>query len=97
MGIKWRVLTLKMETVQWESNGESFYLAQLTCKFILTSISRKFSSLIHAISVCVDRRYTRWFGSDRKAAPKLCSYALHSYPEWEEKIEAWQGPILKNE
>ncbi|XP_071795230.1 non-lysosomal glucosylceramidase-like [Asterias amurensis] len=43
------------------------------------------------------RRYTRWFGSDRKAAPKLCSYALHSYPEWEEKIEAWQGPILKNE
>nr|XP_032809252.1 non-lysosomal glucosylceramidase [Petromyzon marinus]XP_032809253.1 non-lysosomal glucosylceramidase [Petromyzon marinus]XP_032809254.1 non-lysosomal glucosylceramidase [Petromyzon marinus]XP_032809255.1 non-lysosomal glucosylceramidase [Petromyzon marinus]XP_032809256.1 non-lysosomal glucosylceramidase [Petromyzon marinus] len=42
------------------------------------------------------RRYTRWFGTDGQAAPKLCLYALSRYKEWEENIEAWQSPILKD-
>ncbi|XP_070541626.1 non-lysosomal glucosylceramidase-like, partial [Ptychodera flava] len=41
------------------------------------------------------RRYTRWFGSDGKAAPSLSSYALNHYQEWERKIEEWQSPILQ--
>ncbi|XP_038074179.1 non-lysosomal glucosylceramidase-like [Patiria miniata] len=40
------------------------------------------------------RRYTRWFGHNGKAATRLCSHALHSYPQWEEAIESWQRPIL---
>ncbi|KAM4878822.1 non-lysosomal glucosylceramidase [Sylvia borin] len=42
------------------------------------------------------RRYTRFFGSEGKAAPSLSHYALTHYEEWERKIEAWQNPILEN-
>ncbi|XP_022092743.1 non-lysosomal glucosylceramidase-like [Acanthaster planci] len=44
-----------------------------------------------------NRRYTRWFGHDGKAAIKLCSYALRSYSRWEKAIESWQKPILDEE
>ncbi|XP_022105236.1 non-lysosomal glucosylceramidase-like [Acanthaster planci] len=43
------------------------------------------------------RRYTRWFGQDGKAAPRLCSHALRNYPQWEEAIESWQRPILEED
>ncbi|KAM4707217.1 non-lysosomal glucosylceramidase [Discoglossus pictus] len=42
------------------------------------------------------RRYTRFFGSQGDAAPELCHYALTHYMEWEQKIEAWQDPVLHN-
>ncbi|XP_054842573.1 non-lysosomal glucosylceramidase [Eublepharis macularius] len=42
------------------------------------------------------RRYTRFFGSDGNACPALSHYMLTHYEQWEEKIEAWQRPILEN-
>ncbi|OCT56918.1 non-lysosomal glucosylceramidase [Xenopus laevis] len=43
------------------------------------------------------RRYTRYFGCQGDAAPALCHYGLTHLVEWEQKIEAWQEPILQNE
>ncbi|XP_033108066.1 non-lysosomal glucosylceramidase-like [Anneissia japonica] len=42
------------------------------------------------------RRYARWFGNHGNAAPALSTYAINNYANWEEKIEAWQNPILEN-
>ncbi|KAL8601229.1 hypothetical protein ACOMHN_003035 [Nucella lapillus] len=42
------------------------------------------------------RRYVRWFGEAGDAGPRLCAYALARYPLWEEKIDAWQNPVLDN-
>ncbi|XP_075043493.1 non-lysosomal glucosylceramidase [Mixophyes fleayi] len=42
------------------------------------------------------RRYTRFFGSEGDMAPTLCQYGLSHYEEWEQKIEAWQDPILQD-
>ncbi|XP_060068872.1 non-lysosomal glucosylceramidase-like [Ylistrum balloti] len=42
------------------------------------------------------RRYGRWFGYKNDACPRMCSYALQHYSSWEQKIEAWQNPILQN-
>jgi non-lysosomal glucosylceramidase len=38
--------------------------------------------------------YSRWFGKDGDAAPKIATYALQNYKSWEKDIEAWQSPIL---
>ncbi|KAG9463462.1 hypothetical protein GDO78_021685, partial [Eleutherodactylus coqui] len=43
------------------------------------------------------RRYTRFFGSERAAAPVLCQYSLSHYEEWEQKIAAWQDTILQDD
>ncbi|XP_055973059.1 non-lysosomal glucosylceramidase [Sorex fumeus] len=40
------------------------------------------------------RRYTRFFSPDGDAAPALSHYALCHYATWEEKISAWQSPVL---
>ncbi|XP_049629217.1 non-lysosomal glucosylceramidase [Suncus etruscus] len=40
------------------------------------------------------RRYTRFFGPGGDAAPALSHYALCHYAAWEEKISAWQNPVL---
>lgn len=40
------------------------------------------------------RRYTRFFGTDGDAAPALSHYALCQYADWEERISAWQSPVL---
>ncbi|XP_072849206.2 non-lysosomal glucosylceramidase [Pogona vitticeps] len=42
------------------------------------------------------RRYTRFFGREGDACPALSHYALTHYKEWEERIEAWQQPILSD-
>lgn len=42
------------------------------------------------------RRYTRFFSSEGAAAPALCQYGLSHYEEWEQKIDAWQDPILQD-
>lgn len=42
-----------------------------------------------------NRRYTRYFGSNGLAAPRLVSYALNSYKTWEQNIDDWQNPILR--
>ncbi|XP_014676714.1 PREDICTED: non-lysosomal glucosylceramidase-like isoform X2 [Priapulus caudatus] len=42
------------------------------------------------------RRYTRWFGREGKATPRLCSYALSHYEDWENKISTWQMPVLED-
>ncbi|XP_056662052.1 non-lysosomal glucosylceramidase [Monodelphis domestica] len=42
------------------------------------------------------RRYTRFFGQEGNAAPALCHYALSQYRSWEERIEAWQNPVLED-
>ncbi|XP_032094675.1 non-lysosomal glucosylceramidase-like [Thamnophis elegans] len=42
------------------------------------------------------RWYTRFFGSDGNACPALSHHLLSRYEAWEERIEAWQGPILAN-
>lgn len=50
-----------------------------------------------ALPFCtLGRRYTRFFGSNGDACPRLSHYALTHYKQWEEKIEAWQQPILEN-
>ncbi|XP_038646682.1 non-lysosomal glucosylceramidase [Scyliorhinus canicula] len=42
------------------------------------------------------RRYTCFFGTSGEAAPALSHYSLTHYKDWEQKINDWQHPILKN-
>ncbi|KAM6469740.1 non-lysosomal glucosylceramidase isoform 2-T2 [Liasis olivaceus] len=42
------------------------------------------------------RWYTRFFGTGGDACPALSHHLLSRYKEWEERIEAWQEPILGN-
>eukprot|EP00105_Crassostrea_gigas_P009539 XP_011424529.1 PREDICTED: non-lysosomal glucosylceramidase-like isoform X1 [Crassostrea gigas] len=42
------------------------------------------------------RRYSRWFGLDGEAGPRMSSYAAANYSTWEQKIEEWQKPVLQN-
>lgn len=43
------------------------------------------------------RRYTRYYGTSQRAAEDLVHDALTNYKRWEEEIEKWQNPILKND
>ncbi|KAL7594536.1 hypothetical protein Lser_V15G29538 [Lactuca serriola] len=43
------------------------------------------------------RRYTRYYGTSERAAENLVHDALTNYKRWEEEIEKWQNPILKND
>ncbi|KAK6255151.1 hypothetical protein SCA6_016456 [Theobroma cacao] len=43
------------------------------------------------------RRYTKFYGTSERAALKLVHDALTNYKRWEEEIEKWQSPILKDE
>jgi len=42
------------------------------------------------------RRYTKFYGREGTSARLIAREALLNYPKWEEKIEAWQKPILDN-
>ncbi|RZB44812.1 Non-lysosomal glucosylceramidase isoform C [Glycine soja] len=44
-----------------------------------------------------NRRYTKFYGTSEKAAADLAHDALTHYNRWEEEIEKWQNPILKDE
>ncbi|GMH31222.1 hypothetical protein Nepgr_033065 [Nepenthes gracilis] len=43
------------------------------------------------------RRYTKYYGTSERAAEELVHYALTNYKQWEEEIEKWQTPILKDD
>lgn len=43
------------------------------------------------------RRYTKFYGSNGNAAPKIAHDALCDYRLWEEEIEKWQRPVLEDE
>ena len=44
-----------------------------------------------------ERFYTRhWKEEDGPVGPRMCQHALTSYQRWEEKIEAWQEPVLED-
>ena len=43
------------------------------------------------------RYYTKYFGDDGEAGPKICDYAIKNYSNWEKLIDAWQKPILDDE
>ncbi|KAJ6705013.1 NON-LYSOSOMAL GLUCOSYLCERAMIDASE [Salix purpurea] len=43
------------------------------------------------------RRYTKFYGTSERAAQNLVHDALTNYKQWEEEIEKWQDPILKDE
>lgn len=43
------------------------------------------------------RRYTKYFGTSERAAQELVHYALTNYKRWEEEIERWQDPVLKDD
>ncbi|KAL6184949.1 hypothetical protein ACLB2K_041084 [Fragaria x ananassa] len=43
------------------------------------------------------RRYTKFYGTSERAAQDLVHDALTNYKRWEEEIEIWQNPILKDE
>ncbi|BBG92332.1 Beta-glucosidase, GBA2 type family protein [Prunus dulcis] len=43
------------------------------------------------------RRYTKFYGTSERAAQDLVHHALTNYKRWEEDIEKWQNPILKDE
>ncbi|KAH7662725.1 Glucosylceramidase protein [Dioscorea alata] len=43
------------------------------------------------------RRYTKFYGTSESSAINLAHDALMRYKWWEEEIEKWQNPILKNE
>ncbi|CAK8571966.1 unnamed protein product [Lathyrus sativus] len=43
------------------------------------------------------RRYTKFYGTSDRAAVDLAHDALTHYKRWEEEIEKWQNPILKDE
>ncbi|KAG0459064.1 hypothetical protein HPP92_022192 [Vanilla planifolia] len=42
------------------------------------------------------RRYTRFYGTSQRSAVNLVHDALMKYSWWEEEIEKWQQPILKD-
>lgn len=42
------------------------------------------------------RRYTKYYGTSERAAADLVHDALTNYKLWEEEIEKWQNPILKD-
>ncbi|CAN1334617.1 Non-lysosomal glucosylceramidase [Linum perenne] len=44
-----------------------------------------------------NRRYTKFYGTSERAAQKLVHDALTNYKKWEEDIEKWQNPILRDE
>lgn len=44
-----------------------------------------------------NRRYTKFYGTSGRASVDLVHDALMNYKSWEEEIEQWQNPILKNE
>ncbi|KAG5127793.1 hypothetical protein JHK82_028628 [Glycine max] len=44
-----------------------------------------------------NRRYTKFYGTSEKAAADLAHDALTHYNRWEEEIEKWQNPVLKDE
>lgn len=48
------------------------------------------------ILIVDDRRYSRWFGLDGEAGPRMSSYAAANYSAWEQKIEEWQKTVLQN-
>lgn len=56
------------------------------------------SLLVFIISLCtcLIRWYTKYFGYLGNAGPSLVSHAFRSYHEWEEKIDDWQQPILRD-
>jgi non-lysosomal glucosylceramidase len=40
------------------------------------------------------RRYTRFYGRDGRAAEAIIRDAIRNHPSWEERIVAWQKPVL---
>lgn len=44
-----------------------------------------------------NRRYTQFYGASERSAVNLVHDALTKYKLWEEEIENWQNPILKDE
>ncbi|XP_021850909.2 uncharacterized protein [Spinacia oleracea] len=43
------------------------------------------------------RRYTKYYGTSLRAAEELVHYSLTNYKRWEEDIEKWQDPVLKDD
>ncbi|XP_077226695.1 beta-glucosidase, GBA2 type family protein [Tasmannia lanceolata] len=43
------------------------------------------------------RRYTKFYGTSERSAVDLVHDALMNYKWWEEEIEKWQSPILRDE
>uniref|UniRef100_A0A5B6Z297 Non-lysosomal glucosylceramidase n=1 Tax=Davidia involucrata TaxID=16924 RepID=A0A5B6Z297_DAVIN len=43
------------------------------------------------------RRYTKYYGTSERAALDLVHDALTNYKRWEEEIEKWQSPILRDD
>lgn len=41
-----------------------------------------------------NRFYTKYFGDDGNAGPKICDYAMENYPIWEKDIFNWQDEVL---
>lgn len=44
-----------------------------------------------------NRRYTKFYGTSERAALNLVHDALKNYKWWEEEIEKWQAPILRDD
>ncbi|CAA2959830.1 non-lysosomal glucosylceramidase [Olea europaea var. sylvestris] len=44
-----------------------------------------------------NRRYTKYYGTSERAAEDLVHDALTNYKLWEEEIEKWQNPILRDD
>jgi non-lysosomal glucosylceramidase len=42
------------------------------------------------------RRYTKYYGTDGKNASKIASDAIKNYKQWEQEIEKWQLPVIKD-
>lgn len=43
------------------------------------------------------RRYTKFYGTSERAALNLVHDALTNYKRWEEEIEKWQAPVLRDD
>ncbi|KAF6140181.1 hypothetical protein GIB67_028987 [Kingdonia uniflora] len=43
-----------------------------------------------------NRRYTKYYGTSERSALNLAHDALMNYKQWEEEIEKWQNPILRD-
>ncbi|KAF9604796.1 hypothetical protein IFM89_010337 [Coptis chinensis] len=44
-----------------------------------------------------NRRYTKFYGTSERSAVNLVHDALMNYKQWEEEIEKWQNPILRDD
>lgn len=70
------------------------FIKQVASTESLNCVLLHFELFKHVQKLVYYRYYTKFFGNEGKAGPKMSLYALRNFERWEEEISAWQRPIL---